>query len=141
MNAIYREAGWSVQGELRNLHIHISRTIYRYSFITQQRKSDQKRRRVPTEHPNNNNNVTYRAESIRIIIIIIIIIIISSGCADQRELRPHRHTRFRDHTHRRATVSRTPLGRVTLQHITQTSMPWRDLNPRTKQASSRRPTP
>jgi hypothetical protein len=42
------------------------------------------------------------------IIIIIIIIIIFSGSAAQRELWPPCHTRFLDHTQRRATVGRTP---------------------------------
>jgi hypothetical protein len=65
------------------------------------------------------------------IIIIIIIIIIISGSAAQRGLWLLRHTRFRDHT-RRATVSRTPLGRVIIssqrplpdntQHTQQTNI-------------------
>jgi hypothetical protein len=36
----------------------------------------------------------------------------SSGSAAQRGLWPPCHTRFRDHKQRRATVGRTPLGRV-----------------------------
>jgi hypothetical protein len=47
-----------------------------------------------------------------IIIVIIIIIIIFSGYAAQRGLWPTRHTRFLDHTQRRATVGGTPFGRV-----------------------------
>jgi hypothetical protein len=60
-------------GELGNQHIYISTKIYRYSIITQQRKSGQKRRLVPTEHPNNNNNnnnVTYREENIRLLLLL-----------------------------------------------------------------------
>jgi hypothetical protein len=39
----------------------------------------------------------------------VIIITIFSGSAAQRGLRPSRIMRFRDHTQRRATLSRTPL--------------------------------
>jgi hypothetical protein len=42
----------------------------------------------------------------------IIIIIIFSDTADQRGLWPPRHTRFSDHTKRRATVGSTPLDEV-----------------------------
>jgi hypothetical protein len=38
--------------------------------------------------------------------------IIFSGSAAQRALWPPRHTRFLDHTQRRAAVGRTPFGRV-----------------------------
>jgi hypothetical protein len=42
---------------------------------------------------------------------VILLLLIFSGCAAQRGLWPPRHTRFLDHS-RRATVGRTPLGRV-----------------------------
>jgi hypothetical protein len=47
-----------------------------------------------------------------IIIVIIIIIIIFSGSAAQHGLWPPLHKWFLDHTKRRATVCRTPFGRV-----------------------------
>jgi hypothetical protein len=60
--------------------------------------------------------------------------------------------RFLDHTQRRTTVGRTPLDEwsarrrdlyLTAQntHNRQTSMPRLDSNPRSQQASGRRPTP
>jgi hypothetical protein len=88
-------------------------------------------------------NGTYRS------IMFIIIIIIFSGSAAQRGLRPPRHTRFRVHR-RRATVGRTPLGEWSARHrdiylTTHTAdkhpCPWCDSNPKSQQASGRRPTP
>jgi len=62
------------------------------------------------------------------------------------------HTRFLEHTHRRATVSRTPLGEWSVRrrdfyltthstHNRQTSMPQWDSNPWSQNASGRRPMP
>jgi hypothetical protein len=87
-----------------------------------------------------------------IIIIIVIIIIIMSGSAAQCGLWPPPSTKFRDHTQRRATVSRNPLDEWSARrrdlnltthntHNRQTFMPRWDSNPRSQQASSLRPTP
>jgi hypothetical protein len=71
----------------------------------------------------------------------------SSGSAAQRGLWPPRHTRFLDHTQRRAIFGRTPLHEwsarrrdlSTWQHTTD-KHPWPrwDLNPWSQQASGRR---
>jgi hypothetical protein len=61
-------------------------------------------------------------------------------------------TRFLDHTQRRTTVGRTPLDEwsarrrdlyLTTHNTQQTNIhaPWWDSNPRSQQASGRRPTP
>jgi hypothetical protein len=66
---------------------------------------------------------------------IIIIIIIFSGSAVQRELWPPRHTRFLDHTQRRATVSRIPLGRV----VSSSQRPLPDNTQHTQQTNIHAP--
>jgi hypothetical protein len=64
----------------------------------------------------------------------IIIIIIFSSSTAKRGLWPPRHTRFLDHTQRRATVGRTPLGRV----ISSSQRPLPD-NKHTQQTNIRAP--
>jgi hypothetical protein len=62
------------------------------------------------------------------ILLLLLLLLLSLA---QRGLWPPRHTRFRDHTQRRATVGRTPLGRVIIssqsplpntQHTQQTNI-------------------
>jgi hypothetical protein len=60
-------------------------------------------------YKNDSYNSNYIIIIIIIMIMIIIIIIIFSGSAAQRGLWPPRHTRFLDHTQRRATLGRTSL--------------------------------
>jgi hypothetical protein len=67
-------------------------------------------------------------------------------CSPARVM-PPRHKRFRDHTQRRATVGRTHLDEWSASrrdlylttHNRQTSIPRRDSNPRSQQASGLRP--
>ena len=72
-------------------------------------------------------------------------------CGPTRAM-PSSFTRFLDHTRRRTTVDRTPLDEWSAHrrdfyltthntHKRQTSMPRWDSNPRSLQASGRRPTP
>jgi hypothetical protein len=78
-------------------------------------------------------------------------IVFFSGSAAQRGLWPPRHTRFRNYI-RHATVGRTPLDEWSARcedlylttyktHNRQTFRPRWDWNPRSQQASGRRPTP
>jgi hypothetical protein len=60
-----------------------------------------------------------------------IICIIFSGSAAQCGLWPPRHTKFLDHTQRRATVGRTPLGRV----ISSSQRPLPDNTQHTQQTN------
>jgi hypothetical protein len=77
------------------------------------------------------------------------ITIIFFGSAAQRGLWPPRHTRFLDHTQRRATVGRTPLEEWPARrrdlymttHNRKHPCPRWDLNPRSQQTSGHIPTP
>jgi hypothetical protein len=77
--------------------------------------------------------------------IIIITTIISGSAA--RGLWPPHFTRFLDHTRWRTTAGKTPLDEWSARHrdlyltTDKHPRPWWDSNPRSQQASSRRPIP